>query len=85
VWWLSQFRRWMMLPSAPDYLGVAARVMRPDFYEAAMRELGVPHGKAEFTPETLFDGKVFDPSEPEKYAADFEITGFRKTPVLSES
>ena len=78
VWWLSQFRRWMMLPSAPDYLGVAARVMRPDFYEAAMNELGASHGRADFAPESLFDGKIFDPAEPEKYAADFEITSLRK-------
>jgi nitrate/nitrite transport system substrate-binding protein len=85
VWWLSQFRRWSMLPSAPDYLGVAARVMRPDFYEAAMNELGASHGRAEFAPEVLFDGKVFDPSEPEKYAADFEISGLKKKPALNES
>jgi nitrate/nitrite transport system substrate-binding protein len=78
VWWLSQFRRWMMLPSSPDYLGVAARVMRPDFYEASMNELGASHGRANFDTETLFDGKVFDPAEPEKYAADFEITSLRK-------
>jgi nitrate/nitrite transport system substrate-binding protein len=84
VWWLSQFRRWIMLPSAPDYLGVAARVMRPDFYEAAMNELGVPHGRAEFAQETLFDGKVFDPAEPEKYAADFEIASLKRKPVLNE-
>jgi nitrate/nitrite transport system substrate-binding protein len=79
VWWLSQFRRWMMLPLAPDYPGVAARVMRPDFYEAAMNELGVSHGRAEFAPETLFDGKVFDPAEPERYAMDFAITSLRRT------
>jgi nitrate/nitrite transport system substrate-binding protein len=79
VWWLSQFRRWMMLPSAPDYLGVAARVMRPDLYEAAINELGLTHDRTNFTPEKLFDGKVFDPAEPEKYAADFEITSLRKT------
>ena len=80
VWWLSQFRRWMMLPSAPDYLGVAARVMRPDLYEAAMSELGVtPQGRTNFATEKLLDGKVFDPAEPEKYAADFEITSLRKT------
>jgi nitrate/nitrite transport system substrate-binding protein len=85
VWWLSQFRRWSMLPSAPDYLGVAARVMRPDFYEAAMNELGVPHRRAEFTTEVLFDGRVFDPAEPEKYAAEFEISGLKKQPALHES
>jgi len=79
VWWLSQFRRWNMLPLAPDYLGVAGRVMRPDFYEAAMQELGVVHGGADLAPETLFDGKTFDPSEPEEYAASFDLTAIRKS------
>lgn len=78
VWWLSQFRRWGMLPTMPDYLGVAGRVLRPDFYEAAMKELGVTHGGADLAPETLFDGKTFDPSEPEEYAASFPITAIRK-------
>jgi nitrate/nitrite transport system substrate-binding protein len=77
IWWLSQFRRWHMLPSAPDYLGVAARVMRPDFYEAAMKELGVTHRGPTVTPATFFDGKTFDPAEPEAYAASFEITALR--------
>ncbi len=77
VWWLSQFRRWSMLPTAPDYLGVAGRVMRPDFYEAALKELGVTHGGADLGPETLFDGKTFDPSEPEDYAASFDLTAIR--------
>ena len=79
VWWLSQFRRWGMLSTAPDYLGVTSRVMRPDFFEAALKELGVTHGGADFAPETLFDGKAFDPSEPEEYAASFEISTFRKS------
>jgi nitrate/nitrite transport system substrate-binding protein len=78
LWWLSQFRRWTMLPLMPDYLGVAARVMRPDFYEAAMHELGVIHGGADLTPETLFDGRVFDPASPEAYAASSNVTSIRK-------
>jgi nitrate/nitrite transport system substrate-binding protein len=79
VWWLSQFRRWGMLPVEPDYLGVAGRVMRPDFYEAAMKEFGVAHGGADLAPEPLFDGKVFDPTEPEEYAGSFEVTDIRKS------
>ncbi len=78
LWWLSQFRRWTMLPLAPDYLGVTARVLRPDFYEAAMAELGVTHGGADLSPETLFDGRTFDPASPEAYAAGFQITSIRK-------
>jgi nitrate/nitrite transport system substrate-binding protein len=79
VWWLSQFRRWGMMPAVPDYLGVAGRVMRPDFFEATMKELGVTHGGADFAPETLCDGKIFDPAEPEAYAAGFDITAIRKS------
>lgn len=78
VWWLSQFRRWDMLVTPPDYLGDAGRVMRPDFYEAAMKELGVTHGGADFAPDTLFDGRTFDPAEPEEYAASFPITSIRQ-------
>ena len=78
LWWLSQFRRWSMLPVVPDYLGVTARVMRPDFYEAAMRELGVTPGTADFAPEKFFDGVTFDPTEPEAYAASFEISALHR-------
>jgi nitrate/nitrite transport system substrate-binding protein len=77
IWWLSQFRRWDMLPTPPDYLGVTGRVLRPDFYEAAMKELAATHGGADSAPETLFDGKTFDPSEPEEYAATFPVTSIR--------
>lgn len=78
VWWLAQFRRWRMLLEAPDYLGVAGRVLRPDFYEATMKELGLTPGTADHGPETLFDGKIFDPTEPEEYAASFEISALRR-------
>jgi nitrate/nitrite transport system substrate-binding protein len=73
TWWLTQFRRWGMVDSAPDYSTVARQVMRPDLYEAAMKELGVVHGGANHDPETLFDGKVFDPKDPEGYAKSFEV------------
>ena len=78
LWWLSQFRRWTMLPLEPDSLGVTARVMRPDFYKAAMAELGITHGGADLSPETLFDGRIFNPASPENYAASFPVTSIRK-------
>ena len=40
-WWLTQFRRWGMVKGAPDYDGIAKRVLRPDIYLEAMKELGV--------------------------------------------
>ncbi len=78
LWWLSQFRRWTMLPLAPDYLGVAARVMRPDFYAAAMQEIGALHGGPDLAPESLFDGSTFQPTAPEEYASAFSVNSFHK-------
>jgi nitrate/nitrite transport system substrate-binding protein len=71
--WLSQFRRWGMVTGAPDYEGVAKQVMRTDIYEEAMKELGVQHGGLSDASETLFDGSVFDPKEPEKFATSFAV------------
>lgn len=77
VWWLTQFRRWGMIESAPDYQGIADQVIRADLYEEAMRELGVTHGGPSMDPETLFDGKTFDPRRPEEYARGFEVHSMR--------
>jgi nitrate/nitrite transport system substrate-binding protein len=73
IWWLTQFRRWGMVPSAPDYKGVAKQVMRGDIYEEAMKEMGVKHGGVDNKPETLFDGITFNPAKPEEYAQSFPI------------
>jgi nitrate/nitrite transport system substrate-binding protein len=47
--------------------------MRTDIYEEAMKEIGVTHGGLDNSPETLFDGKIFDPASPEAYATSFEV------------
>jgi len=76
-WWLSQFRRWGMVEGAPDYEGVAKQVMRPDIYEAAMKEIGYAHGGLDNKPETLFDGVAFDPAKPEEYAKGFAVNNLK--------
>jgi nitrate/nitrite transport system substrate-binding protein len=73
VWWLTQFRRWGMVPGTTDYAGVARQVMRPDLYEEAMKELGYRHGGRDDKPEKLFDGALFDPAKPEIYASAFAV------------
>jgi nitrate/nitrite transport system substrate-binding protein len=73
VWWLTQFRRWGMVDGNVDYQGVASKVMRSDLYEEAMKEIGYSHGGRNDKPETLFDGKTFDPKNPEAYAKSFEV------------
>jgi nitrate/nitrite transport system substrate-binding protein len=72
LWWLSQFRRWGMVPSAPDYQGIVKRVMRQDIYLEAMKDMGVTTKFQDMQKQTLFDG-VFDPADPEKYALSFPV------------
>src|SRR6186713_2674861 len=69
-WWLTQLRRWGLTKGAPDYTGIPKRVIRPDMYLEAMKELGVKVNVQEEQKVTLFDS-VFDGKDPEKYARSF--------------
>jgi nitrate/nitrite transport system substrate-binding protein len=73
IWWMTQFRRWGMVDAAPDYAGIASKVMRYDIYAEALKELGVTAAAQSETPETLFDGVTFDPKSPEQYATSFAV------------
>ena len=73
VWWLTQFRRWGMVKQAPDYQAVANRVLRPDIYMEAMKEIDVMPNVAEIQKFALFDGITFDAKDPEKYAKAFPV------------
>ena len=73
-WWLTQFRRWGMVSGKPDYDGVAAKVMRPDIYLEAMKEIGVTDRGLDDSGWTMFDGVAFDPKgDLEAYAKGFAI------------
>jgi len=77
-WWLTQFRRWGMVPGAPDYAGVAGKVMRPDIYLEAMKEIGVTDRTEDDTPWTMFDGVKFDPKgDLEAYAKGFPVNSIK--------
>jgi nitrate/nitrite transport system substrate-binding protein len=73
LWWLSQFRRWGMVKQAPDYEGVVKKVLQPDLYMEAMKEIGVKPAIQVVQKFKLFDGIEFDSKEPEKYARSFAI------------
>jgi nitrate/nitrite transport system substrate-binding protein len=68
AWWLSQMRRWAMTLGVPDYAGVTARVLRPEFYRDALVMAGAAPGPVDLAPEPFFDGTLFDPGEPERFA-----------------
>ncbi|MEO8100065.1 MAG: CmpA/NrtA family ABC transporter substrate-binding protein [Acidobacteriota bacterium] len=71
-WWLSQFRRWGMVKGAPQYKQISEKVLRPDLYLAAMKELGVKVTATDLAP-TKFADHTFNPAEAEKYATSFPI------------
>lgn len=73
AWFMTQFRRWGIISGMPDYEGVCKKVLRPDLYEEAMKEIAYTHGGVDTKPETLFDGITFDPVKPEEYAKSFPI------------
>lgn len=68
LWWLSQMRRWAMTFGAPDYAALTARLMRPEFYAAALAQTGTAPGPVNHAPEKFFDGTTFDPADPETFA-----------------
>jgi len=71
-WWLTQLQRWGFTKGAPDYAGIPKKVLRPDIYMEAMKELSVKVTPPNDTRITLFDS-VFDSKDPEKYARSFAI------------
>ena len=72
-WWLSQFRRWGMVKSGVDYNGIVDKVIRPDIYLEAMKEIDVAPKITDVQRVTFGDGSTFDASDPEKYAKSFAI------------
>ena len=75
LWWLTQFRRWGMVKTAPDYNGIVSRVLRQDIYLDAMKDMGVTTKFKDMQPQKFWDGTTFNPAEPEKYALSFAIHG----------
>ena len=71
-WWLTQLQRWGFTKGVPDYVGIPKKVLRPDIYMEAMKEMSVRVTPPADTKITLFDS-VFDSKEPEKYARSFAI------------
>jgi nitrate/nitrite transport system substrate-binding protein len=59
-----------------DYAGLPKKVMRPDLYMDAMKEMGVKVTPPNDTKITLFDS-VFDSKDPEKYARSFAINSLQ--------
>ena len=73
MWFLTQFKRWGLLPEHPDYLAVARRVNRTGLYREAATALGIALPDGDMRHSVLMDGLAWDGSEPAAYADGFRI------------
>jgi nitrate/nitrite transport system substrate-binding protein len=77
VWFVTEDIRWGRLEASIDPKALVEKVNRADLWREAAKTLGV--GTADIPPtdsrgkETFFDGKVFDPENPQVYLASLPI------------
>jgi nitrate/nitrite transport system ATP-binding protein len=72
LWIMTQLARWGLIPFPKNWVNIIERVCRTDVFGAAARELGFLD-IGQDTPVQLFDGKVFNPSEPIEYLHSLEV------------
>lgn len=74
MWFLTQHRRWGLIDSDPDYLAIAKKINRIDVYkQAATAAGGINLPTSAMRTSTLFDGKIWDGSNPAEYANSFAM------------
>lgn len=73
MWFLTQHKRWGLIKSDPDYLGVAQQINQLAVYRDAAKLASVPVPKSEMRASKLIDGVVWDGKNPAAYAASFKI------------
>ena len=80
-WFLAEMRRWGFFPKGVDYDRVVAGVNRADLWRKAAAAIGrgadAPASDSRGV-ETFFDGKKFDPADPEAYLASLPIKHLTK-------
>ncbi|BAB72568.1 nitrate ABC transporter ATP-binding protein [Anabaena sp. FACHB-709] len=72
LWMITQMARWGLTPFPKNWVEITERVCRTDIFGAAARDLGLLD-IGEDDPIHLFDGKLFNPSEPIEYLKSLEI------------
>lgn len=85
MWFMTQFRRWGLLRSDPDYLAVARQVQQLQLYRDAATAVGVATWGTDMRSSQLLDGKVWDGSDPAGYARSFKLHALNDdTPLLAQ-
>ncbi len=73
LWFMTQFRRWGLLPRHPDYQAVAASVQRIDLFREAAASVGVPLPATSMRSSRLLDGRLWDGLDPAAFADAFPL------------
>jgi nitrate/nitrite transport system substrate-binding protein len=80
-WFLTEDIRWGYLPADLDMDAWVDKVNREDLWRAAATTLGVPAAQIPTSTsrgvETFFDGKTFDPENPQAYLDSLAIKAIR--------
>ncbi len=77
AWFITEDIRWGKYDPATDINALVAKVNRGDLWRDAAKALGAAAADVPATdsrgPETFFDGKVFDPADPQAYLKSLSI------------
>jgi nitrate/nitrite transport system substrate-binding protein len=73
MWFMTQHKRWGLLKEHPDYLAVAKKVNNIALYKEAATATKTPLPKSDMRTSKLFDGVVWNGSNPAAYADSFKI------------
>jgi nitrate/nitrite transport system substrate-binding protein len=77
LWFLTEDVRWGYLPADTDRAALIKQVNREDLWRDVAKTLGVPSAQIPANTsrgiEKFFDGKVFDPTDPDAYLKSLAI------------
>jgi nitrate/nitrite transport system substrate-binding protein len=73
MWFVTQHKRWGLIKSHPDYLGIAKQINQIDLYKSVASAMGISVPKDPMRSSKLMDGIVWDGKDPAKYADGFAI------------
>jgi nitrate/nitrite transport system substrate-binding protein len=77
AWFVTEDIRWGKFEPSTDISGLVSKVNREDLWREAAKQLSVAAADIPASPsrgkETFFDGKVFDPADPQAYLKSLSI------------